>query len=127
MSYWGLIGDVEDSEIWETKVTEVKVEELTSFGSTEEEGDPILVVGRFRVEANVSYTHPNWDYAPYDFEDKRRIPLEDVSGETEVGFDVDVSMSIAVDEDGNPEEIEDLRFRNSRFQYVELHPYDWDK
>jgi hypothetical protein len=120
---WGLMGDVEDAEIEETSVTEVEVKEITSFGSTEE-GGPILVVGRLAVKANVSYTHPNWDEAMYDSEDKRLIPFEDVSGETEVSFDVDVSMSVAVDEDGNPEEIEELRFRNGDFQYVELHPYD---
>ena len=120
---WGLIGDVEDAEIEETSVTEVEVKEITSFGSTEE-GGSILVVGRLAVKANVSYTHPNWDEAMYDLEDKRLIPFEDVSGETEVSFDVDVSMSIAVGEYGDPEEIEELRFRNSDFQYVELHPYD---
>lgn len=76
------------------------------------------------VKANVSYTHPNWDEAMYDSEDKRLIPFEDVSGETEVTLDVDVSMSIGVNEDGDPAEIEELRFRNSDFQYVELHPHD---
>jgi PIN domain len=123
LSDWGLVGDVEDSEIEETKVTDVEVNELTSFGSTED-GGSILVVGRFAVKAKVSYTHPNWDEAIYDSEDKRLIPFEDVSGETEVNFNVDVSMSIAVAEDGDPEKIEELRFRNSDFQYIELHPYD---
>lgn len=123
LSDWGLIGDVEDSEIEEAHVTDVEVKELTSFGSTEKEGS-ILVVGLFSVMANVSYTHPNWDEAMYDSEDKRLIPFEDVSGESELSFDVDVSMSVAVDEDGHPEEIEELRFRNSDFQYVVLHPYD---
>lgn len=123
LSDWGLLGDVEDSEIEKTNVTEVEIEELTSFGSTEE-GGSILVVGRFAVKANVSYTHPNWDDAMYDSEDKRLIAFDEVSGETEVTFDVDVSMSIAVDADGDPEEIEELRFRNSDFQFVELHPND---
>lgn len=120
---WGLIADVEDAEIDETTVTDLDVQELTAFKPTEE-GDPILVVGRLTVKANISYTHPNWDEAMYDSEDKRLIPFEDVSGETEVSLDVDVSMSIAVDDEGNPAEIEELRFRNSDFQYVELHPYD---
>lgn len=120
---WGLIGDVEDAEIDETTVTEVEIKELTSFGSTEE-GGSILVVGRLSVKANVSYTHPNWDEAMYDSEDIRLIPFENVSGETEVSFDVAVSMTITVNEDGNPEEIDELRFRNSDFQYVELHPHD---
>lgn len=120
---WGLIADVEDAEIDETTVTDIEVKDLTTFKPSEE-GGSILVVGRMSVKANVSYTHPNWDEAMYDSEDKRLIPFEDVSGETEVTLDVDVSMSIGVDEDGDPSEIEELRFRNSDFQYVELHPYD---
>jgi len=112
---WGLIADVEDAEIDETTVTDLELQELTAFKPTEE-GGSFLVVGRLTVKANVSYTHPNWEEAMYD--------SEDVSGETEVSFDVDVFMSIGVDDDGDPAEIEELRFRNSDFQYVELHPYD---
>jgi hypothetical protein len=123
LSDWGLIADVEDAEIDETTVTDIEVQELTAFKPTEEEGS-FLVVARITVKANVSYTHPNWDEAMYDSEDKRLIPFEDVSGETEVSFDVSISMSIGVDENGEPAEIEELRFRNSDFQYVELHPHD---
>ncbi|MER8841177.1 hypothetical protein NKH86_20860 [Mesorhizobium sp. M0913] len=50
----------------------------------------------------MSYTHPDWDNPAYDSEDKRLIPFDDVAGETEVQFDVDVSMSILVDENGKP-------------------------
>ena len=119
---WGLIGDVEDSEIEETNVTEVEAMDIMSFGSTNK-GGPILVAGRLSVKVNISYIHPDWDHSIYDSEDKRYIAFEDVSGETEVSFDVDVSMSVAVDENGNPERIEELSFRNDDFQYVELHPY----
>ena len=49
------------------------------------------------------------------------------SGETEIELTIDVAMSIAVDEAGNPEEIEALRFRNSDFQYVTLYPPDMYK
>lgn len=120
---WGLQGDVEDSEIDDTTVTDVKVGKLTSFKPTEKDGS-ILVVGCMTVKANVSYTHPDWGSASYDSEDKILIPWDTVSGEAEVSFEVDVSMLIAVDENGLPAEIEELRFRNSDFQYVELHPYD---
>jgi hypothetical protein len=75
----------------------------------------------------VSFTHPNWDEAMYDSEDKVLIPFEDESGETEIELTIDVAMSIAVDEAGNPEEIEALRFRNSDFQYVTLYPPDMYK
>ena len=50
--------------------------------------------------------------------------VDDVSGETELEFSVDVSISIAIDEGGDSEELETLSFRNSDFQYVTLHPYE---
>lgn len=120
---WGLIGNVEDSDIEETKVTSVEIITSTSFGSIQE-GEPIIVIARLAVEADASYTHPNWDEAAYDSEDKVLIPFDDVSGTSEVSFDVDVLISISVDQDGQPSEIEELRFRNGDFQYVDLHPYD---
>lgn len=121
---WGLhVSDVEDADIEETDVTEVTITELTSFGSAEEDGS-ILAVGRMTVTANVSYSHPDWDHAAYDSEDKVLIPFDTVTGETDVTFEVDFSMSIAVAEDGTPGEIDQLRFTSDDFQYVELHPYD---
>jgi hypothetical protein len=120
---WGLIGDVEDSDIEETKVKSVEIVTSTSFGSIEE-GEPIIVIARLAVKADASYTHPNWDEAAYDSEDKVLIPFDNVSGTSEVSFDVDVLISILVDDEGQPSQIEELQFRNSDFQYVELHPYD---
>ena len=120
---WWLIGDVEDSEIEEIRVTGIESWELATFGPTEE-GNPILVVGSLMVNVEISYNHPDWDTAMYDPEDKRPIPFHDVSGETELSLNVDVSMLITVDEDGNPEYIDELSFRNDDFQYVELHPYE---
>ena len=121
---WGLIGDVEDSEIDATSVTDAEVVELLSFGSTEQ-GGLILVVARLSVEAYICFTHPDWDNAVYDSEDKCLFPLDNVDGEAEISFNVDVSMSISVDEDDKPEAIEELRFQNGDFWYVELYPpYD---
>lgn len=120
---WGLEGDVEDSEVSDTKVDEVEIQGITAFKPTNR-GDPILVIGRLKVKATASYTHPDWDNASYDSEDKRLIPFEDVSGEVEVTLEINVSMSIAVDESGEPEVIEELRFRDDKFRYIELHPYD---
>ena len=120
---WGLVGDVEGSEITETIVTDVDVIELTSYASTKI-GTPILVVGRLSVNVNVSYTHPNWDEAMYDSEDKCYFPFDDVSGETDVSFEVDVSMLLAVGKDGTPKDIEELRFRDDKFIFIELNPYD---
>ena len=120
---WGLIGDVPDSEIEKTNVTGVEMKKPLSFGSTEE-GGSILVVGRLLVKANVSYTHPDWDTAYHFYENKYFFPSESVSGETNVVFNVDVSMSVAVNEDGNPKNIEELRFLSGDFQHVEIHRYD---
>lgn len=122
LSNWGLSSDdVMDAEIEEITVNSVEVMKLTAFKPTEE-GDSILVIGKLDVQALVSYSHPNWDEAMYDSEDKVLIPFEDVSGETEVELTVDVSMSISVDDDGDPDKIEELSFRNSDFQYVTLYP-----
>lgn len=122
LSDWGLHSDdVMDAEIDEITVNSIEIKKLTAFKPTEE-GDSILVVGKVDVQALVSYTHPNWDEAMYDSEDKVLIPFEDVSGESEVELTVDISMSISVDDDGNLDEIEDLNFRNSDFQYVTLYP-----
>lgn len=119
---WGLNSDdVMDAEIDEISVGSVKVKKLTAFKPTEE-GDSILVIGKLGVEAVVSYTHPNWDEAMYDSEDKVLIPFDDVSGESEIELTVEVSMSISVDDDGDPGEIEELSFRNSNFQWVTLYP-----
>jgi hypothetical protein len=123
LANWGLQGDVEDSEIDETTVTEVDIEDVMAFRPTEK-GDPILVVARLVAKADVSYTHPDWDNASYDSEDKILIPRDEVSGETEVELQLNVSISILVDGDGEPAQIEELQFRNDDFIYVELHPYE---
>ncbi|MFU0505345.1 hypothetical protein [Pseudaminobacter sp. NGMCC 1.201702] len=80
-----------------------------------------MVVATADMKVGVSYTHPDWDTATYDSEDKALIPvMEDISGETEVRIDVNFSMTIAVDEDGQPAEIESVTFRNDRFIYIDL-------
>ena len=121
LNCWGLVGDVPDSEIEETTVTDVRAVKLVSFGSTEKRGS-ILIVGRLQVRAEISYTHPDWDTAMYSDDDILVwINDERVSGETEVGFNVDVSMSVAVDKNNNPKSIEELRFLNGDFQHIEIH------
>ena len=123
LANWDLQGDVEDSEIDDTTVTEVNIKDVTAFQPTEK-GDPILVVARLAAKAVVSYTHPDWDNASYDSEDKVLIPHDEVSGETEVELQLHVSMSILVDDDGEPAQIEELQFRNNDFIYVKLHAYE---
>lgn len=120
---WGLIGDVEDSEIYDIVVDEVEIEKVAAFKPVEQ-GDSLLAIATLGVRARASFTHPDWDTASYDSEDKVLIPWDDVSGETDLEFSVDVSISISVDEDGSPAELETLSFRNSDFQYVTLHSFE---
>lgn len=118
---WGLVADVDDGEIDETTVFDIEVNDTIAFKSSKD-GEPILVVGQMTLKATVSFTHPNWDEAIYNSEDKCLIPLEDLSGETDVTLLVDISMLISLDEAGNPSEFAELRFRNDDFQFVELYP-----
>lgn len=97
--------------------------DLISFGSSEEGGE-ILVVGKVEFVASVAYSHANWDNAAYDSEDKRLIPFEDVEGVTEIPLEADFTMSLAINEDGEPVDIEEFQFRNDKFQWVDLYPYD---
>jgi hypothetical protein len=121
---WGLqSSDVMDAEIDEIVVEGVEIGKATAFKPLEE-GGSILVIATVEARAAISYTHPNWDEAMYDSEDKVAIPFGNVSGETEIELSFDVALSVAVDEKGKPAAIEALRFRNADFQYVTLHPPD---
>lgn len=124
LSDWGLqVSDIEDAEIEESSVVKVELTDIISFRSIDK-GNSILVIGSAEITANVSYTHPNWDEATYDSEDKVLIPWDTVSGEKDISFNADFSMSIIVDNKGNPMEIEEIRFSNSDFQYINLDSYD---
>jgi hypothetical protein len=119
---WTLIvTDVEDAEITESQVSSVDLLDATSFRSIEKGGN-LLVIGSVSIKADVSYTHPNWDNAMWDSEDKRLIPFEDVDSEREVTFEAKFSMSISVDQEGSPSKIDE--FRITRTVYVELYPVE---
>ena len=110
LDYWDfIVDDVDDAEIEELSVTEIEETELTNVVSTKE-GGPILVVGMLSVKADISYSHPDWDFAIWDSEDKRYLFLDDaVKGETQVSFDMEVSILVTVNKDGSPEAIKELR------------------
>ncbi|WP_263588899.1 PIN domain-containing protein [Sphingopyxis sp. GC21] len=125
MTSWGLQSDdVVDAEIDEIVVNGIELGKVTAFKAIEK-GGSILAVTSAEVRATISYTHPNWDEAMYDSEDKVLIPFDDVSGDTEVELSIDIAMSITVNQKGKPDEIEALRFRNADFQYVTLYPPDY--
>jgi hypothetical protein len=121
---WGLTAiDVEDAYIDTAKVKRVEIKDLTTFAKANE-SDLYLVVGVMKVEATVSYSHPDWGTAAYDSEDKVLIPFEDVDGETDVEIEAEFSMSILLGEDGSPVEIDDFRFTSDDFHWIELYPFD---
>jgi hypothetical protein len=120
---WGLVGDVEDSEIYDIMVDEVEIEKLAAFEPVEK-GDSLLAIATLGVRARASFSHPDWDTAFYDSEDDVLVPWGNVSGKTVLEFSVDVSISIVVDEGGNPSGLEMLSFRNSDFQCVTLSPFE---
>ena len=124
LTSWGLqSSDVMDAEIDEVVVEGLEIGKVTAFKPLEENGS-ILVIAIIEARAAISYTHPNWDEAMYDSEDKVAIPFGNVSGETEIELVLNVALSVAVGEKGKPAAIEALRFRNADFQYVTLYPPD---
>lgn len=124
LSDWGLqVSDVEDAEIDETTATNVKLKQFTAFRSTQDGGN-ILVAGYATVTADVSYTHPNWDTAIWDSEDKVPIPYEEISGEREIELEIRFSMTLSVDESGKPITVDKLSFLDDSFVYVKIDPYE---
>ena len=99
------IGDIEEADVEEMEMIEVGVSELTNFGSTQE-GGPILVVGHLSGRADVSYFY--LDLGSTEWEEDRYIdPVPDtVIGSTEISFEAEVSISVAVDKNRKPESIE---------------------
>lgn len=126
MNNWGLqISDVEDAEVDESTVKKVEFLDLVTYNAASG-GGQILVVGRLKMEVDVSYTHPDWDTAMYDSEDKVYIPFDNVSGEKEVELEADFSMIILVDDEGKPEQIDHFSFSNDSFIWVSISPSDED-
>ena len=122
---WGLsVTDIEDAEIEESTVTEVSIDSFSTFRSVNTGGD-ILVTGRATVKVDVSYTHPDWDHAAWDSEDKVAIPFDDVSGETDVEFGIRFTLNLSVDDDGKPEAIDGLNLVSRYGLWVEIQkPHD---
>ena len=125
LSNWGLLGDIENSEITEKEVININIDKTIAFESAEK-GGPILVVGQFYVLTSVYFTHPDEDSFVYDPEDGRLLFFDTAHSDNTIELKIDVSLSIAVNENGDPVEIEKLEFRNDNFAYVELHVYEYD-
>ena len=120
-----LEGDIEDSEITETEVIHINIDETIAFESVEK-GGPILVVGQIYVLTIVNFTHPDENSFVYDPEDGRLLYFDTTHSQNTIELPIDVSLSIAVDDKGNPAEIVELEFRNDNFAFIELNPNEDD-
>ena len=125
LRHWELYGeDVLDSEVYVKGVEVLKILRIANFKPVNM-GEPVLVSATFEVEASVDFNHPDWDTAMYDSEDKVAIPLHDVSGQTDVTIEVDVSILISRDENDEFDKIEDLQLSNDNFLSVTLFPDEY--
>ena len=89
--------------------------DLLSWDSFELPGvsESVLVTASVRVEADVRYTHPDWDSAVWDSECKVAIPRRDVECESKGSFEVDVAIRVGM-EHGQRMTVDDFRFVEMR-------------
>jgi hypothetical protein len=126
LNQWGLqVSDVDDAEIDESTVENVKFIDFRTF-RTAGEGKDILVVGRIEMDVKVSYHHPDWDTATYDSEDKVLLPHHTVEGETNIDVEADFNMTLKVDQHGKPTSIAEFSFNDDNFIWVSIEPNDFD-
>ena len=124
LNEWSLqASDVMDGEVEESKVSEVHVTEFSAFNAISKDGHG-LIIGKAEVKGIASVSHPNWDEAMYDSEDKVLIPFESVSSDVEFSFSITFAMSVNMNED-TIGEVSDIHFVNeSEFLYFEFYPYN---
>jgi hypothetical protein len=126
LNQWGLqVSDVNDAEIDESTVENVRFVDFRTF-RTAGEGKDILVVGRIEMDVKVSYHHPDWDTATYDSEDKVLLPHHTVEGEKNIDVEADFSMTLKVDRHGKPKSIAEFSFDDDNFVWVSIGPNDYD-
>ncbi|MNS83325.1 hypothetical protein D3C72_1171090 [compost metagenome] len=118
------VTDVEDVYVEDSTVTLVEFDTSSVFKSTKDAGD-ILVTGRATLTVEISYSHPDWDSASWDSEDKVAIPHQDVSGTKEVEIETNFAISLLVDSKGEPYEIEDLTLVGNQYGLL-ASIQDWD-
>lgn len=121
LSDWSFEGDIKDSEIHYISVDRIEVQETIAFRSAEE-GKPILIIGSLDVFGTAYFTCPDWDSAIWDSEDKIAIPLGVVNSHTETEFNIDVSLSVEVNEKGDPEKIQELSVQEVYADSIALDP-----
>jgi predicted nucleic acid-binding protein len=90
------------------EITSVNQLDFVNIDEFQTQPNEVFVTGRVSVSASVSYSGPDMSTATYDSEDKVAYPFRDISGEGEFDIDVDFTMTVLLDSNGVPEEIESV-------------------
>lgn len=119
--------DVEDADVNLIELLKVEDLQVRSLYRIIEGENTYIGFGRSSAELRVSFSHPDWENAIWDSEDKRPIPFEEVDGETNASTR-DFSFSFLVDmENGKPVRIYECEVRETWGVYLTLYPYDHDQ
>lgn len=116
--------DVEDGEMEVLGVSNTTIDSLTVYKSKEDE-NTYLVYARVSPTVEVSFSHPDWDSAMWDSEDKVLIPFENIGGTKEVEMhEVAMTFTFIYDPEDDTATVEDASVRGSGFLTATLYPYD---
>ncbi|WDS37826.1 PIN domain-containing protein [Pseudoxanthomonas sp.] len=116
--------DIEDAEIELLELLRIDDLEVRSLYRIIEGEKTYIGFGNCSAELEVGFSHPDWDNAIWDSEDKRLIPFENVDGKTNASTR-DFAFSFLVDmEDGKPVSVYDCEVRELWSVYLSLQPYD---
>jgi len=117
--------DVEDAEIDVHYVQRVSELQLTGLYRISEEDNKYIGFGNCEVEVFISFTHPDWDTATWDSEDRVPIPHRSVDGEMDVDID-DIRFSFLVEiENGVVGNVSNCEVRGTRGVMTQLQS-PWD-
>ena len=112
--------DIEDAYVEITEISQLTLNVSNTFSTASKNGT-VTIMGNAKISAAAYFSHPNWENAIWDSEDKVLRPFEEVSGDKEVEFSVEFSMSILVDDEGNLSEIDRVDIRNDSLS-ITLYP-----
>lgn len=110
--------DVDDAEIEVDSIAEMEFDEIAAFRATGT--GTILVLASVELEVAVSFVHPDWDSAIWDSEDRRPVPIHEVTGSTQVTVESKCTISIEVDGTGAPVRIVGFEFEDDGYRLVNL-------
>ncbi|MFT3762287.1 MAG: PIN domain-containing protein [Pseudoxanthomonas sp.] len=116
--------DVEDAEVELLELMRIEDLEVRSLYRIIKVENTYIGFGQCSAELEVSYSHPDWDNAIWDSEDKRLIPFETVDGMTNASTK-HFAFSFLVDmEDEKPTGVYDCEVCETKSVYLSLHSDD---